>query len=119
MFRLGGIHQRAQKIEDRGNAQRRAGGGDEFHGGMMVPGEGEADVGFGQASAEMLGRQFQVQAEFFQDVGGAGLAGSAAVAVLGDLHAGGGDDQGGGSRDVKCSANVAAGAAGVDDDLLR
>ncbi len=37
--------------------------------------------------------------------------------MLGHLHAGGGDDDGGGGGNIKCSALIAAGAAGVDDDF--
>src|SRR5437016_4392441 len=84
--------------------------------GVMVAGEGEADVGGLDALLELDRAQVELDAQGFEHVGGAALGGGGAVAVFDDAHAGGGDDDGGGGGDVEGSADVAAGAAGVDDD---
>ncbi len=49
-----------------------------------------------------------------QHVGGAGLRRQRAIAVLGDRHAGAGDDERGAGRDVERAGGVAAGADHVD-----
>ena len=55
-----------------------------------------------------------VDAERGEDIGGAGLGGEGAVAVLGHRHAAAGDDERRGGRDVEGAGAVAAGADGVD-----
>ena len=107
-----GVGQRAEQVEHGRHAQRRPHGRHAAHGRVVAAGEGEADAGRGQAP---VGRAGQVDAEPLQHVGRAGVAAGAAVAVLDDGHAtGGGDDRGHG-RDVERAADVAAGAAGVED----
>ena len=63
---------------------------------------------------DRFGREVDLDAEGGERVGGAGLRGERAVAVLGDRHAGAGDDEGGGGRDVVAAGGVAAGADDVD-----
>ena len=74
----------------------------------------EADAGLGDAARDGLGRHVELDAERGQHVGGAGQRGDAAVAVLGDLHAGAGRDQRRAGRDVVGAVAVAAGADDVD-----
>ena len=93
-----------------------AGIGDEFHRRMMRAGKRETDVGAVQASAEIRRGDFQLEAEFFQNVGRAAIARGGAVAVLDDFDPRAGGDEGGGGGDVERMADVAAGAAGVEDD---
>ena len=115
----GGVGQWAEHIEDRGDAKRSAGGADEFHGGMMVAGEGEADIGLVQATRDSCGwRDSSFTPSFSSTSAEPDLLDALAIAVLDDFHAGGRDDDGGGGGDVECSAHVAAGAAGVDDDTV-
>ena len=68
-----------------------------------------------QAGRDLRRRQVDVHAQRFHHVGGAALRGDAAIAMLGDAHAGSGDDEGGRRRNVECAAGIAAGAAGIDE----
>ena len=63
--------------------------------------EEEADAGLGEAALDDRRRRRDVDAERFEDVGAAGLARHRAVAVLGDAHAAGGDDERRARRDVE------------------
>lgn len=112
------IRERAEQIEDGGDSQRRAGDAYEFHGRVMIAGEGETDIGSVHALSKSLRRKFKTDAQFFENVGRAGFTGSGAVAVFYDANSGGRDNDGGGGGDVERSAHVAAGAAGVDDDAV-
>ena len=66
-------------------------------------------------AATRADRQVDVHAQRFHDVGGAALRGHAAIAVLGDAHAGSGDDEGRCGRNIERAAGIAAGAAGIDE----
>ena len=66
------------------------------------------------AAADLLGRDVDLDAERRQHVGRARARRQRAIAVLGDGHAGAGDDEGGAGRDVDRAGAVAAGADHVD-----
>jgi hypothetical protein len=84
---------------------------------VVAPREGEADAGVVEAALERLGRGVELHADLLEHVGAAGLARGRAVPVLDDLDAARGGDEGRGGRDVERPADVAAGAAGIEDDL--
>ena len=60
------------------------------------------------------GAKIDLDAERLQHVGGARFRRQRAIAVLGDRHAGAGDDEGRAGRDVEGAGGVAAGADHVD-----
>ena len=70
-------------------------------------------------SAIFSGAEVDLDAERRQRVGRAGFRRERAVAVLGDRHAGAGDDEGRAGRDVVGAGGVAAGADDVDRALRR
>ncbi len=85
-----------------------------FHGAVMARREQETDADAIDAGADLVGRQFEIDAGGFQYVGTAAGAGDGAVAVLGDAAAGGRDDEGRRRGYVERVGAVAAGAAGID-----
>ena len=111
----GGVGERAEDVEEGGEAEGLAEGVDVFHGGVVLGCVGEADVGVLEAGGFLLGGGFDVDTEAAEDVGGAGAGGDGAVAVLADGDAGGGGDDCGGGGDVEVVGADAAGTAGVDD----
>ena len=96
-----------------------AGRPDMAHRRMMRRREHEADAGFADAVADRFGRDVDLDAERGEHVGGAGLRGKAAIAMLGDRHAGAGDHEGRRRRDVDAVRAVAAGADDVDGAFGR
>src|SRR5690606_33715914 len=80
---------------------------------MVGRGEHKAHADLLGAEDHLFGRQVQVDAGRFQQVGTAAFAGNSPVAVLGDGAAGGGDHKGAGGGDVEQVGAIAAGAAGV------
>lgn len=116
MLGAGGVGQRAQSVEDGGEAQSMAHGRDVLHGGVVVDGEAEADACFTQAAGLNLRRGVDVDAKALEHFGTASAC-AAAIAVLGDAEAAGsccGGDDGGEGADVE-GLGGSAGAAGVDD----
>ena len=81
---------------------------------MMRRREHEADAGLADAMADLLGVEIDIDAKRRQHVGRAGARRQRAVAVLGDRHAGAGDDKRGAGRNVERAGGVAAGADHVD-----
>ena len=81
---------------------------------MMRRREHEADAGFGDAARDCLGSEIDFDAERTENVGGAGTRRQRAVAMLGDRHAGAGDNEGGAGGDIKRARGVAAGADHID-----
>ena len=82
-----------------------------MHGG----GKKKGDSYLFQAGRNLRRWQVDVHTQLFHHVGGTALRSDAAIAVLGDAHAGSGGDKGGRSRNVERAAGVAAGAAGIDE----
>ena len=68
------------------------------------------------AGADAVGRQVDRHAQCFQHVGAAYRSGHRAVAVFGDRQPCSGRDECGGGGDIERAPQVAARAAGVDDD---
>ena len=81
---------------------------------MMVGREEEGDAEVGEASLRGRTGDLHVEADRLQRVRRARLGTGGAVAVLGDRHAAGRDDQRHRGRDVERVMAVAAGAADVD-----
>ncbi len=79
--------------------------------------EHETDAHTLDAARDLLRLEPQVDASGFQQIGAATLAGHGAVAVLGHLATGRGDDEGRGGGDVEDVHAIATGAAGVDQPL--
>ena len=109
----GGIGERPQQIEDRAKAELLANRRGVFHRPVQQRGEAETDADFVDAAANLLGRQLQVDAERFEDVGRAAFAGDAAIAVLGDVDP---EPPPPGRRgtDVERLQAIAAGPAGIE-----
>ena len=80
--------------------------------------EEEADAELSDGFAGALGRDVELYAEGFEDVGGAAAGAEGAIPVLGDARTRTGGDEGGGGGDVERAGlrdlSVAAGTAGVD-----
>ena len=100
-----------------GDAEFGADGCDVFHGAVQYAGEEETDTDLVDAAAGLFGGGGDVDAELFEHVGTAALAGGAAVAVLGDGDPGAGRDKGGGGRDVEGAGMVATCTAGIHQRL--
>ena len=106
-------------MKDGADAEGSANGHDGFHGGVKGRGVEESETVFAEGGCAVFGGEGDGDAEGFEDVGGAGLAGDGAVAVFGDEdfgsggRAGGCCDEGGGGGYVEGAAGVSAGAAGV------
>ena len=80
----GRIGERTEQVEDRSRRELGPGRTDILHRGMMRGREHEADAGFLDAAADLLGPQIDLHAERGQHVGGARARRQRAVAVLGD-----------------------------------
>ena len=117
----GGIGERADEVEDGADAQGSADRHDGFHGGMECGGVEEGEAMLAEGAGSFFGRQGDGDAEGFEDVGGAALAGDATIAVFGDGDGGVLCVPGGcgyeccGSGDVEGAGGVGSGAAGVDE----
>ena len=110
----GRIGQRSQQVENGARAELHPRRPDMLHRRVVSGCEHEADACLGDAAADLLGRQVDLDAECHQHVGRARRRGQRAVAMLGDRHAGGGDDEGRGGRNVDAVRIVAAGTDDVD-----
>ena len=115
--RPGRVGQRADEVERRRHAELAAHRRDVLHGEVVARREHEADAAGGDAAAHLLRREVDGDAERLEDVGAAALARRRAVAVLGDGDAGAGGHERRRRRDVEGAGAVAAGAAGVEDDV--
>ena len=112
----GGIGEGTEQVEDGAKAELAPHRAGEAHGGVVRDGKQEADAHFRDAAPHLLRRDFKLHASGFEHVGAAALAGHAAVAVLGDVSAGGGGHEGRGGGDVEAlRPTAAAGAAGVHE----
>src|SRR5260370_4836555 len=120
----GGVGEGAEEVEDGADSEGLADGHDGLHGRVQAGGVKEGESMPAQRGGGVDGREAEGDAEGFEHIGGAGLGGDGAVAVLGDHDSGpgggsgGGGDEGGGGGDVEGAAAVSAGAAGVDEDGL-
>src|SRR5690606_26037145 len=108
------VGQRTHQVEDRPATERFADRHDAAHRWMVLAGEEEADAEVGKRLLGGVHRPVEVEAEGFERVSRAGLRAGGAVAVLGDRHAAGGNDQRNGGRDIERVVAVPAGAADVD-----
>ncbi len=88
------------------------------HRGVMRRGEEETHASFVQRSPLLLQRGSQVNTQRAEHVGAAGAPTHCPVAVLGDLYACAGQDEGHGGREVEGRGPGPAGAANVDH-LIR
>lgn len=111
----GGVGEGSEEVEGGPVFEFGAGLGGVLHGGVVVGGEEEADADFADGLAGDFGGEVDAGAEGFEQVGGTAAGGVGAIAVLGDLDAGAGGDEGGEGGDVEGALGVAAGAAGVED----
>ena len=109
------IGQRPEDVEDGAHAQFLADRGNVLHRRMVVGREHEADAGFLETLADLLGRQHDVGAERLEHIGRARLGGHAAVAVLGDAGAGGRHHEHRSGRYVEGVRAVAAGTDDIDE----
>ena len=110
----GRIGQRPQQVEDGSGGEFDAGRADILHRRMMRRREHEADAGLGDAAADMIGRDVDLDAQRGQYVGGSRARRQRAVAVLGHWHAAACHDERGAGRDIDRAGAVAAGADHVD-----
>jgi hypothetical protein len=110
----GRIGQGPQQVEDGTGAKLDAGGRDVLRCRMMRRREHEADAGLADAERDLVRRKVDIDSKRGEHVGGAGFRRQRAIAVLGDRHAGAGDDQRGAGRNVERARSVAAGADHVD-----
>ena len=113
----GRVGQRPEQVEDGAHPQLAPDAGHRLEGGVEPLREEEADAHLGDGLLHHRRGRVDVDAQRPQHVGRAGARGDGAVAVLGHHHAGAGHHEGGGGRDVEGVPRVAAGAAGVDEDL--
>ena len=110
VFGAGRIGQRAEDVEHGAGGQFAPRTNGVAHGRVVVDGVTETDAGLVDAVRHLLGVDVQPDAQRAQHVCAARLARDGAVAMLGDGHAGAGDDESRGGGDVEGAAVVAAGA---------
>ena len=110
-----GIGERAAEVEDGAEAERAAQGAEGLHGRVIERRVEEDEAGFAQAFDGEFRRELDGNAEGFEDVGCAAAGGDGAIAVLGDLGAGGCGNQGRAGGDVEGERTAAAGADAVDE----
>ena len=84
---------------------------------MEHGGKEETDADLLNTAADLRRGQVKVDAQGFQDIGAAAPGRDGAVAVLGHRDTGRRDHKGRRCRDVEGAGTVAAGAAGVNEDL--
>ena len=114
----GGIGEWAEEVEGGTGFEFEAGGLGVLHRRVEDGGVEEADAAFADAEGHLFGLEVDVDAEGLEDVGTAAVGADGAVAVLGDVDSGAGDDEGRDGGDVEGGEAVAAGAAGVDEELV-
>ncbi len=90
-----------------------------LHRGVVHRREHEANAGLANATRDRVGQEVDLDAERGERVGRAGPGRQGAVAVLGDGHAGAGDDERGGGGDVVAAGGVTAGADHVHRAFRR
>ena len=112
--RSGRVEERTEDIEDGAHAESLADGHDVLHGGMEGGSEHERDASLLQARLHTRRRLRNLDSKLFEDISRAALRGDRPVAVLGDLDAARGDDEGGAGREVDRVEAVAARAHDVD-----
>lgn len=113
-----GIGERAEKVENRANAESVPRGNRMFHRRMNCGRKKKPDADLFDGLANALGRLFDDDAELFEHVGRASARACGAIAVFGDAHACARDDESRGGGNVESVAAVAAGAAGVDEHFV-
>ena len=111
---MGWIRQRSEDVEDCADAEFLADGTDVLHRSVVLLGEHKADADLLELFDDLSGGLVEVDAECFEAVGGTALRGGGAVAMLGDLDAGRGDDHGRRRRDVDAVRVIAARADDVE-----
>ena len=80
-------------------------------------GEKKSNSDLLQAGCNLRRRELDVDAQRFHDVCRSALRGHAAIAMLGDAHAGARYNEGRCRRNVECAAGVAASATGVNQRI--
>ncbi len=88
-----------------------------FHGRMQLGREQKADPHLIDAFADLLRRQVQVDAQLVEHVGAAAFAAGGAVAVLGDLQSRARRHKSDRRADVERPRLIAAGAAGIQQQI--
>ena len=110
----GGVGERPQQIEQGAHAELFAHRAGKTHGLVEGGGKHEGDADFVERLLHEFGRGVKIEAEAFEAVGAAALAGAGAVAMLGDGGASASGHKGDGGGDVEGDAAIAAGANGVE-----
>ena len=82
---------------------------------MVGRSEDEAEAERFHAASQRLGREIDLHAEIFEDIGAAALRGDRAVAVFHHDCAAGGEDEHARRRNVEEFHAIAARAADIDD----
>ena len=111
----GGVGERTEEIEDGADAEGATHRHRVTNARVVLGRKEKADACLLEATARDLGWGVDAHPELLEDVGRAALARDAPVAVLGDGHAAGRGDEGGGGGQVEGVGPVAAGAAAVGD----
>ena len=114
----GGVGEGAQEVEDGSHFEFDTRLPGVAHGGMVGGCEEEADADFANGAGTIGGGDVDVDAEGFEQIGAAEGAGRGASTVFGDFEAGAGDDEGGDGGDVEGTGAVAAGATGVEEQVI-
>ncbi len=115
----GGIRERAEQIENGAHLEFAASGHRVARRGVHGRREEESDADPFDCGGDSLGREIDAHAEMLEDVRRAAARADRAIAVFGDAHARARNDERCGGRNVERARSVAAGAAGVDERLIR
>lgn len=93
--------------------------GNVFHGWVKEWGVAEADAEIGEALFDDGSWRIDFDSEFGQDIGGAGGASDGSISMFGDGETAGGDEDGGGGRDIESLESITTGSAGIDELGVR
>ena len=111
----GGVGEGAAEVEDGAEAEGAAEGAEDLDGRVVERGVEEHETGGAEALGGELGREFDGNAESFENVGGPALGGDGTVAVLSDPGSGSGGDEGCAGGDVEGERTAATGADNVNE----
>ena len=111
----GWVRERAEDVEDRAHPDIAAGQRGVAHSRVILRREHEPEAGFIDTARHARWGQIDRDADGLEKIGGAALAGNAAIAVLGHARTGRGDHQRGQCAYVEGPGTVAARTHDVDD----
>jgi hypothetical protein len=112
---VGGIRKRTDEIEDGAEAKRAAERSKGFHGRVIDRREEEDEACLAETFDGHLRREFDGNAESFENIGGAAARGDGAVAMFGDSGSGSGGNECGSAGNVEGLRPTAASADAVDE----